>query len=184
VSGEHSHPDLFDVAASLRADLVGMADRLNRLTAQVVALEAGQAALTEGLAAMATWHDYSGKPDGNLTIKAGDYVRVDVDVADPPRTGAAEFHMLYANCVPAWKSGEVAGEIRVKYVREDGDDTGYQSYTVHRDAVIGSPGRFLLSAQHFEVGQSGLGGRWWVMCGGGLSSITLTTRYCKILQVS
>jgi hypothetical protein len=47
VSGEHSHPEQFDIAASLRADLLAAADRLNRLTAQVVALEAGQAALTE-----------------------------------------------------------------------------------------------------------------------------------------
>jgi hypothetical protein len=53
MSGEHTHPDYESDHASLRADLVAAADRLNRLTAQVVALEAGQVALTEGMANMA-----------------------------------------------------------------------------------------------------------------------------------
>jgi hypothetical protein len=91
--------------------------------------------------------------------------------------------MLYANCTLSWKSGEDDGVIRVKYVREDGDDTGYQDYIVTRDGVLGSPGSFLLTAQHFELGQAGLGGRWWIRCGSGLSSITLTTRYAKTAQI-
>lgn len=189
MSGSHEHaeyPESVLVEAALQkvdATIANLSDRLSRLTAQVVTLEANSIALTEGLASMATWHDYSGKPSGTLIVKAGDYVRVDVDVADPPRSGAAELHMLYANCVLAWKSGESQGVIRVRYTREDGDDTGYQDYLVTRDGVIGSPGSFLLTAQHFELGQAGMGGRWWIRCGGGLSAITLTTRYAKILQV-
>ena len=53
MSGEHTHPDYEGDHASLRADLLAAADRLNRLTAQVVTLEAEQAAMKEGMAAMA-----------------------------------------------------------------------------------------------------------------------------------
>jgi hypothetical protein len=80
--------NLADLIAAA-AELARVNASLARLTAQVVVLEAQQVAMTEGLAAMATWHAYSGKPSGNLVVRAGDYVRVDVDVADPPRSGAA-----------------------------------------------------------------------------------------------
>ena len=132
MSGEHAHPEV----AALDAEVARLGDALARLTAQVVALEAGAAAMQEGLAAMATWHDYSGKPGGNLPVKAGSYVRLDVDVADPPRTGVAELHLMYANAALTWKTGETAGVIRVKYVREDGDETGFADFTVVRGATF------------------------------------------------
>jgi hypothetical protein len=189
MSGEHAHDEYAEAIlvekaiAEVDQRVAYLAARVSTLTAQVVTLEAEQSALTKDIAAMATWHDYSGKPSGSLVVKAGDYVRVDVDVADPPRTGAAELHMLYVNSTLAWKAGETQGVIRVKYTREDGDETGYQDYVVTKDGVIGSPGSFLLTSMHFEAGEAGMGGRWWIRCGGGLSAITLTTRYCKILQV-
>jgi hypothetical protein len=183
MSGEHTHPDLFDVAASLRADLLAMADRLGRLTAQVVTLEMAQAANAEGLAAMGVWHDYSGKPSGTLKVPAGDYVQLDVDVADPPRTGAAEFHLLYVNATLNWKTGGTTGVIRTRYTREGGDDTAYNDRIVTRGTPFGSPDSFLITDVHFEVGQAGVGGRWWIRCGGDLDSLTLTTRYVKIMQI-
>jgi hypothetical protein len=184
MSGEHTHPDYESDHASLRADLVAAADRLNRLTAQVVALEAGQVALTEGMASMAVWHDYSGKPSSTLKVPAGDYIQLDVDVKDPPRTGAAEFHLLYANCTLNWQTGGTTGVIRTRYTREGGDDTAYSDRIVTRGTPFGSPDSFLLTDVHFEVGQAGVGGRWWIRCGGDLASLTLTTRYVKILQIT
>jgi hypothetical protein len=184
MSGEHTHPDLDGQVASLRADLLAAAARLNRLTAQVVTLEAEQAAMREGLAAMAVWHDYSGKPDSNLKVPAGDYVALDVDVKDPPRTGAAEFHLMYVNATLNWKTGGTTGVIRTRYTREGGDDTAYSDRIVTRGTPFGSPDSFLITDVHFEVGQAGVGGRWWIRCGGDLASLTLTTRYAKIMQIS
>lgn len=179
MSGEHTHPDMIDEHVSLRADLLTCAARLLTLEAEVARL----GVVTEGLAQMATWHDYSGKPAGSLTVKASDYVRLDVDVADPPRTGAAELHLLYANCALTWASGATAGVIRVKYIREGGDETGLQDFTIVRGATFGSPPSFILTHDHWEVGQAGVGGRWWIKCGGGLSALTIGTRYVKVLQV-
>lgn len=179
MSGEHTHPDMADEHVSLRADLLACAARLLTLEAEVARL----GAVTEGLSQMATWHDYSGKPDGALTVRAGDYVRLDVDVADPPRTGAAELHLVYANCALTWASGATAGVIRLKYVREDGDETGFADWTVVRGATLGSPASFLITHTHFEVGQAGLGGRWWIRCGGGLAALTVGTRYVKAMQI-
>jgi hypothetical protein len=119
-------------------------------------------------------YEYSGKPSGVLTVPAGDYVRLDADVPDP--TGSAlEFQNAYLHADCVWADPSRCGTIRVKYVREGGDDTGYQDYTV-------APGAedFLITATHWEKGQRGVGGRWWVKCGGGLSAIKVTTRYVKL----
>jgi hypothetical protein len=184
MSGEHTHADYENDHASLRADLVVAATRLTTLEAEVARLTAAQTVLAEGIANMAVWHDYSGKPGTKLMVPAGDYVRLDVDVADPPRTGAAEFHMLYVNAGLNWKTGGSTGVIRTKYTREGGDDTAYSDRIVTRGTPFGSPDSFLITDVHFEVGQAGVGGRWWIRCGGDLDSLTLTTRYVKIMQVS
>jgi hypothetical protein len=118
--------------------------------------------------------EYSGKPSGTLHVPAGAWKMVDADVPDPS-VSALEFQNLYAHCDCRWANPGVCGWIRVKYVRENGDATAYQEYTV-------SPGRedFLITALHFEKGQRGQGGRWHVQCGGGLSAIDVTTRYVKL----
>jgi hypothetical protein len=122
---------------------------------------------------------YSGKPDGTLVVQSGDYRQIDVDVPDPTVSGRTELHMLYANCALTWRNGDSRdGWIQVKYVREGGDDTGYQTYTVAR-----SLSAFLITATHWEESQRGVGGRWQIKCGGGLARITLGTRYCKAVTL-
>ncbi len=72
--------------------------------------------------------------------------------------------------------------IRVKYVREDGDDTGFADFTVVRGATLGPP--VVPDHRHPLRGRAGRArGRWWIRVGGGLDSLTLTTRYAKIMQV-
>lgn len=121
-----------------------------------------------------SWHHYSGKPSGTLTVAddAG-YVLVDADTPDPPVDGL-EWHMLYANCDLTWDSGSQDGWIRVKYVREGDDPTAYQDFSVVRGLSD-----FLITAQHWEAGQAGVGGRWWINVGGGISKVVVGTRYVK-----
>ena len=53
MSGEHTHPDHADAVASVHADLLTAAGRLAALDAEVTRLATEQAAMKEGLAAMA-----------------------------------------------------------------------------------------------------------------------------------
>jgi hypothetical protein len=130
---------------------------------------------------MSHWHQYSGKPSGTLTVpKSAGYVRLDIDVPDPAHSGC-EFHMLYLNSQIEWEPGPgpKSGVIRVKYIRENGDDTAYGDHTVTEQA-IGNPDTFLITQVHFEPGQAGQGGRWWVECAGQIKALHCGTRYCKI----
>jgi hypothetical protein len=130
------------------------------------------------------WSDYSGKPSGTLTISnAQDYVSLDMVTADPPSSGL-EFHMLYVNCELTWSGSDPAGIIRVKYRRADGDETAFQDYAVPKGAALGSPDTFLITATHWEAGEKGKGGRWYLRCEGGISSVRLGTRYAKIGVIS
>jgi hypothetical protein len=119
------------------------------------------------------WHAYSGKPSGNLFVDndAG-YVALDAKVPAPPISGNEE-HMLYINVAPNW-SGTSMGEIRVKYVRDGGDDTAYQDFHVKN-----AEESFLITHVHFEDGQKNVGGKWYVNVGGGITSANIGTRYCK-----
>jgi hypothetical protein len=120
-------------------------------------------------------YEYSGKPTGVLKVPAGaGWVMLDADVPDPT-SSALEFQNAYLHCDCEWADRARCGEIRVKYVREGGDATAYQDYTV-------APGKedFLITALHFEKGERGRGGRWHIDVGGGLSGVTITTRYDKL----
>jgi murein DD-endopeptidase MepM/ murein hydrolase activator NlpD len=138
--------------------------------------------LKEG--SVAVWQRYSGKPAGVLKVPNGDYVRLDCDVADPPFSGF-EHHMAYLNCDPVWKIAKgqpgyeaQVGVIRVKYVREDGDSTAYQDFTVTPQSAA-----FLITATHWEEGRKEVGGRWWVRVRGDLDRVDVGTRYVKIASV-
>ena len=61
------------------------------------------------------------------------------------------------------------GIIRVKYVRDDGDDTAYQDYAIPAGEAIGSPDTFLITASHWESGREGHGRD------GGTSAATVTS---------
>jgi hypothetical protein len=136
-----------------------------------------------GTGAGDVWTNYSGKPSGTLTISnAQDYVSMDFVTDDPPSSGL-ELHLMYVNCELTWGSDDV-GIIRVKYRRDDGDDTAYQDYCVPKGAAIGSPDTFLLTATHWESGEKGKGGRWYLRCEGGITSVKLGTRYSKIAVIS
>ena len=121
-----------------------------------------------------SWHKYSGKPGGTLTVAddAG-YVAIDATVAAAPVAGL-EWHMLYANCDLTWDSGSQDGWIRVKYVRDGGDATAYQDYSVARGMSD-----FLITAQHWEAGEAGVGGHWEMNAGGGIAKVSVGTRYVK-----
>jgi hypothetical protein len=132
------------------------------------------------------WSSYSGKPDGTLTISnAQDYEPLDFVTADPPSSGL-EHHLTYINCEITWADPNATdgmGIIRVKYHRDDGDDTAYQDYCVPKGAAIGSPDAFLITASHWEQGEKGLGGRWHLRCEGDIASVKLGTRYAKIAVI-
>lgn len=135
--------------------------------------------------AVAIWYKYSGKPKGEQIARAGRYTRTDVDVPDPTVSGL-EFHMLYANLSPVWRITDKSdpryaaqrAAVRIKYVREGGDATGYQDYEL-------SPlsGSFLITATHWESGRRGVGGRWHIKPTGDVTAVKLGTRYCKIAVV-
>jgi len=130
------------------------------------------------------WTSYSGKPSGTLTISnAQDYVSLDF-VADDPPTSGLEFHLLYVNCELTWSGSDTMGILRVKYRRDDGDETAFQDYAVPKGAALGSPDTFLLTATHWESGEKGKGGRWYLRCEGGIGSVKLGTRYCKAAVIS
>lgn len=129
------------------------------------------------------WSDYSGKPSGTLTItNAQDYEPLDCVTDDPPHSGL-ELHLLYVNCELTWADSPTMGIIRVKYVRDDGDDTAYQDYAVPAGESIGSPDAFLITASHWESGEKGKGGRWHLRAEGDLASVKLGTRYAKIAVI-
>ena len=127
------------------------------------------------------WTDYSGKPSGELEIRAEDgYVTLDADTEDPPFEGL-ELHALYIHCDLQWyweDTATSAGTIRVKYVREGGDDTGHQDYAVPAGAED-----WLITATHWERGEKGVGGRWAINVGGGIAAAYITTRYQKAASV-
>jgi len=86
----------------------------------------------------------------------------------------SEHHMLYARLNFRWKTGSAMGKVECKYVREDGDATAYdERHYEHGTQSV--PFQQL----HFEEGQAGKGGRWWMKFHGGLASVELSTRYAK-----
>lgn len=131
------------------------------------------------------FHDYTGKPGGTLTVVDGQgYVPLDFKCKVPPFSGL-EFHMLYANCEVTWDSSGDDGIIRVRYTRdayggEPADDTGYQDYAVPRGEAIGDPDGFLITATHWEAGEAGRGGKWFIRCDGAIKQIKIGTRYGKV----
>lgn len=127
--------------------------------------------------------DYTGKPDDTLVVSDADgYTPLDVKTKKPPFSGV-ELHMMYANCSLEWDPSGDDGIIRVKYVRDDGDETAFQDYAVPKGRAIGSPDTFLITAQHFELGEKGKGGRWSIRCDGAIKKMRIGTRYAKIAVI-
>jgi hypothetical protein len=133
---------------------------------------------------MAFWMKYSGKPSGNLRLKAdGKYVTIDATVPPPPRGGTREDRMVYLNLVPTWKLPKSdplyyfqTASVRVRWSRagDPPDRTAYQDFTI-------TPWRssFLLTHTHWERGERGRGGKWSVSVVGHAASVYASTRYTK-----
>lgn len=109
-------------------------------------------------------YNYSGKPTGTFTATT-DYRDLDTKAWDPPRAGL-EMTLVYLNV------SEVVGtgNLRIRLVRSDGDDTGYHDYPV--------AGKQLITHTYWELGD-GTPTKVQVRCMGGLKSATVTTRYVK-----
>ncbi len=139
----------------------------------------------------AMWFDYTDKPEASQVIPGdGAWHLVRMTALKPvPYTGR-EDHMLYARVNFRWKpvTGSVPstlsalvkavasyqGKVEAKFVRGDGDATAYDE----RHFVYGTnsvPFQHL----HWEHGEKGLAGAWYLRAHGGLTSVELTTRYAK-----
>ena len=120
------------------------------------------------------WMHYSGKPGGTMRVREADgWVPIDVHVPDPPLSGS-EHHMLYARVFFVWKAGSEFAKVECKYVRADNDETAFdERHYEHGTKTVP------FQQMHFEEGEAGLGGRWFMRVHGGASAMDLTTRYCK-----
>ena len=129
-----------------------------------------------------TWIEYSGKPAGDLKVPVDKYVELDVDVPDPP-FGGIEAHMLYVNVTPTWKITDKKhpdywnqrAVLRTRYKRENGDNTAYNDRLISPH----SPAWLITDGDHWETGQKGQGGKWWVKVRGDVKNVVISTRYCK-----
>jgi hypothetical protein len=167
MSGEHSHPEVADQHASLRADLLAAAAAIRALTARVVALEARPAWDLE--------YDFLGKPSAPQTI-GRTYTRLDLSGFDPAHPGW-EHTLRYFNAAPVFQSGKSAGALRPRMVRADGDETFYSDIPIHRDMLDGD-GRTLVTQPYWETAE-GAPTVIELRCIGGLASVSLSTRYTK-----
>lgn len=121
-------------------------------------------------------YHYGGKPPGTFTVTR-DYKTLDQSEWSPPRSGW-ESSTVYLNVDPTFQSGKTIGAIRLRLVREDGDDTGHADLFVMADALDGD-GRCLIRWNYWEKGEKGASTKVQVKCIGGLQSATISTRYLK-----
>lgn len=120
---------------------------------------------------------YSGKSEDTKEIPLNEYVWVTKDT-DDPSSGGLEFKLVYLNVKLRW-AGEGFGNIRVKSIREGGDDTAYQDYLVHS-----SQPDFLITHMHMESGEKGIGAKWYIkITGAALASAAVDTRYNKYATI-
>jgi N-acetylmuramoyl-L-alanine amidase len=137
---------------------------------------------------VALWEDYSGKPAGNLILAGdGDWTVIDTVLEDPKIAGS-EHHMSYTRLSFEWKPlptvdsfdeamrtvANYAAKVEIKYVRDDGDATAYDErhYSYGTKSVP-------FQQLHFESGEVGKGGKWFMKVHGGVKSMTISTRYAK-----
>jgi len=120
---------------------------------------------------------YSGKSEDTKEIPLNEYTWVTKDTDDPSSSGL-EFKLIYLNVKLRWAC-EGFGNIRVKFVREGGDDTAYADHLVHS-----SQPDFLLTHLHMESGEKGIGGKWYIrVTGDALASAAVDTRYNKYATI-
>lgn len=183
MSGEHGHPDLFDVCASLRADLLAAADRLKRVEAAQSVTDAvirsllARVAALESAGAPQDIYDYwyGGKPPEPQTF-GRKYGVLDLSAHDPGAAGL-EFSLRYLNIKPTYQAGKTVGAIRPRLVRPGGDFTAYDDIEICRDA-LDEDGIALKTFVYFEAGEAAPT-HWELKCIGGIASAEIGTRYSK-----
>jgi len=121
-------------------------------------------------------YKYLDKPGGTFAVTTS-YKTLDLSTYNPGRSGV-EHSQVYLNIDPTFKDGKAVGAIRVRLVREDGDDTGHFDILIHQDA-LDSDGRILYRWFYWELGGSGDSTKVQLKCLGGLASATIYTRYTK-----
>lgn len=131
-------------------------------------------------------YEYSGKSEDTKEIPLNEYTWVTKDTPDPAASGL-EYKLVYLNVRLRWARRGVAN-IRVKYVREGDDPTAYQDYRaipLEEDPTeYPLEDDFLLTHMHMEVGEKGIGGKWYIkITGSGLSSAAVDTRYNKYATI-
>lgn len=169
MSGEHTHTEI----ANLDAVVATLYERVSRLTAQVVALEA--AAAFPKTPQDVYDYMYGGKPSAPQTI-GRKYTRLDLSALDPTAAGL-EFTLRYLNIAPTFAAGKTVGAIRPRLVRADGDMTAYDDIEISRDA-LDDDGIALKTFVYFEAGDGGAT-YWELKCIGGITSAAVGTRYTK-----
>ena len=138
MSGEHAHDEYAEVApveaalVTIDQTVAYLSERVGRLTAQVVALEA----LVAVPDAPQDIYDYiyGGKPSAPQVIGRR-YTRLDLSELDPTSPGL-ELSLRYVNITPLYAAGKTVGAIRPRLVRADsGDFTAYDDIEISRDAL-------------------------------------------------
>jgi len=130
------------------------------------------------------WRDYSDKPEASQGVPVdGKWHRVTgVELAAPSVSGM-EFHMLYARLGITWPADATEHvTVQAKWVRDGGtpDDPADDDPTAYGLGQY-APGTTSVPFDrlHFEDGQKGVGGAWWITAAGGASELVITTRYAK-----
>lgn len=123
------------------------------------------------------WSDYTGKLTDPVTFKPDPdkwYLIPMKRPLKPVPASGHESHMLYARLGFDWDGSGDGAKVECKFVRGDGDATAYDE----RHYFYGTKS-VPFQQTHFEEGEKGLAGAWWMKFHGGVSRVTVTTRYAK-----
>lgn len=134
------------------------------------------------------WHDYTDKPLTTQIFAPGKWVQVDTPPLKKVPASGHEDHMVYARLNFTWKDlptadsfdeamrtiANYAAKVEIKFVRGDGDATAMDE----RHFSYGTKS-VPFQQVHWETGEKGLAGTWWIKVHGGLASVEITTRYAK-----
>lgn len=119
-------------------------------------------------------YDFLDKPGGTLTVGTS-YIDLDMSKWDSPFAGW-ENTLVYLNITPTFASGKVAGAVRVRLMREDGDSHAPDSIVIHKEALDENG---VHTAQYFtfEASEKGKWTKIQLKCEGGISKAVIGTRY-------
>ena len=131
------------------------------------------------------WDDYSGKPANYITI-TNEWTKIDARI-EANKVGGEEFRMLYARVVfvgegfDYW-TGTGFAKVECQWVRDGGtpgdtsdDDPTAMDERHYERGTKSVPFQMI----HFESGEIGNGGSWFMRVHGGANKARITTRYTK-----